>query len=414
VRSLRCPLQGADLLPGYWRHAHSNVILWRHYNRRIAIITEFTSAQAMTELTSAIDSESPPTWLQFLRQQGALPSGSTAAGAHGFTMAHATTQAGPGFFSPLTSLGLIAATGDEAAKFLHNQLTNDVENLREDEARLAGYCTAKGRLIATLLMWQSGGVITMQLPREIQATVQKRLQMFIMRTKAKLADVSEARVAIGFAGGPAAAVLQRWFPPLPERVWSARHGDAGTLIRMPDADGLARYQWIAPVAQAMQAWPELVASLPLQNESAWRLQEIHAGLPQVVQATQEKFVPQMINFEAIGGVNFRKGCYPGQEIVARSQYLGKLKRRMLPATIRLDGSTSIAAAAPGTEVFSDADPAQPAGQIVNVEFASEGELHCLVELKTAALESGVLHLGSASGAVLHMLPLPYALIDPTE
>jgi folate-binding protein YgfZ len=367
----------------------------------------------MTEPTSAIDTESSGTWLHFLRQQGALPSGSTTIERHGFTMAGPSEQAEPGFFAPLPSLGLIAATGDDAAKFLHNQLTNDVENLSPDEARLAGYCTAKGRLLATMLMWQSAGVITLQLPREIQAAVQKRLQMFIMRAKAKLADVSEAQAAIGFAGSPAAAVLQRWFPSLPERIWSATHGDAGTLIHLPDADGLARYQWIAPVQRAIEAWPELVASLPLQSESAWRLQEIHAGLPQVVQATQEKFVPQMINFEVIGGVNFRKGCYPGQEIVARSQYLGKLKRRMLPAIIRTEGSESDVMAAPGDEIFSDTDPGQPAGQLVNVEFASKGEMHCLVELKTAALESGALHLGSPSGPVLTMLPLPYALIDPT-
>ncbi|MDB5824371.1 MAG: folate-binding protein [Herminiimonas sp.] len=366
----------------------------------------------MTEPISASETQLPGTWLQFLQKQSALPSESTASSEHGFTRAGTPAQDTTGFFAPLPSLGLIAATGDEAAKFLHNQLTNDVENLSVDEARLAGYCTAKGRLLATLLMWQSDGVITMQLPREIQATVQKRLQMFIMRAKAKLADVSEAQVAIGFAGGSAALALQRWFPVLPEPVWSVRHGDPGTLIRMPDADGLARYQWIAPVEQAMAAWPALVAALPLQKESAWRLQEIHAGLPKVVQATQEQFVPQMINFEAIGGVNFRKGCYPGQEIVARSQYLGKLKRRMLPATIRLDENERVAAS-PGAEIFSDADPAQPAGQIVNIEFASEGEAHCLVELKTAALESGALHLESPSGPVLHMLPLPYALIDPT-
>jgi folate-binding protein YgfZ len=365
----------------------------------------------MTEHSSTTASEPSAAWLQFLQLQGALPSESTVSSAHGFPMALAIAQADASFFAPLPSLGLIAASGDEAAQFLHNQLTNDVENLAATQARLAGYCTAKGRLLATLLIWKAEGVVYLQLPRQIQPTVQKRLQMFILRAKAKLADVSEAQVALGFSGATAAAALQRWFPTLPETVWSARHGEAGTLIRMADAEGVARYQWIAPVQQAMQAWPDLTAALPLRSESAWRLQEIHAGLPQVVQATQEQFVPQMINFEVIGGVNFRKGCYPGQEIVARSQYLGKLKRRMLPATIRLEGSG--ATAAPGAEIFSDADPGQPAGQIVNVEPASETELHCLVELKTVALESGALHLGSASGPVLHMLPLPYALIDPT-
>lgn len=329
----------------------------------------------------------------------------------GFPAADAPGQANGDFFAALPDLGLIAASGDEAAQFLHNQLTNDVEHLPADEARLAGYCTAKGRLLATLLAWKASDAIFLQLQRAIQPAVQKRLQMYIMRSKAKLTDVSDTQVALGFAGAKAATVLQRWFPSLPARTWSTAQGDAGTLIRMADADGMPRYQWIAPLERAMAAWPELAAALPVRSESAWRLQEIHAGLPHVVQGTQELFVPQMINFEVVGGVNFRKGCYPGQEIVARSQYLGKLKRRMLPAVIDRAGSTALPA--PGTEIFSEADPTQPAGQIVNIEPASESELHCLVELKTAALEAGSMHLGSASGPVLRFLPLPYVLTDPT-
>jgi folate-binding Fe-S cluster repair protein YgfZ len=115
----------------------------------------------------------------------------------------------------------------------------------------------------------------------------------------------------------------------------------------------------------------------------------------------------MINFEVLGGVNFRKGCYPGQEIVARSQYLGKLKRRMLPALVH---ATAVAA---GAEVYASTDPAQPCGQIVNAETSGE-QTHCLVELKTAVLEEGAsIHLGSADGPLLQIGALPYALIDPT-
>jgi folate-binding protein YgfZ len=132
------------------------------------------------------------------------------------------------------------------------------------------------------------------------------------------------------------------------------------------------------------------------------LSAIHAGVPQVSQPTQEQFVPQMINFELIGGVNFRKGCYPGQEIVARSQYLGKLKRRMALAT--LDN----AAARPGDEVFSSADPDQPCGMIVNAAPNGAGGADVLVEIKLAAIDSAVRH-GSAGGTALSFLPLPYAL-----
>jgi hypothetical protein len=204
----------------------------------------------------------------------------------------------------------------------------------------------------------------------------------------------------------AAAALAAWFAELPAAPYAKVDSEAGSLIRLADANGQARYQWIAPLAVAQQAWDKLVSMLPPAPPSAWRLSEIDAGIPTVVAATQEQFVPQMVNYEVVGGVNFRKGCYPGQEVVARSQYLGKLKRRMLPATVRTEN------VAPGMEVFAAAEPEQPCGQIVNAEVR-DGIVHCLVELKTAALEAGGLHLGSASGPALAIGALPYALTDPS-
>jgi len=171
-----------------------------------------------------------------------------------------------------------------------------------------------------------------------------------------------------------------------------------------------RLQWITSPAIAMQVWPELAKSLAVAAPSAWNIQQIRAGLPQIVQATQEKFVPQMLNFEVIGGVNFRKGCYPGQEIVARSQYLGKLKRRMSIATI-----THAVDAAPkaSDEIFSKGDPEQACGMIVNAERLSETESICLAEIKVAELESHTIHFLTAEGPALAFLPLPYEIIDVT-
>jgi len=348
-------------------------------------------------------STSTTPWLDFLATQGARLSASTAPEVVGFQ----DESNAANIVVPLTHLGLIAATGEEAASFLHNQLTNDVQALGLSEARLAGYCTPKGRLLATMLIWKSSDAILLQLPREIQATVQKRLQMFILRAKAKLADVSDSQVALGLAGPDVAAALAPWFPDLPAAAYGVKQQAAGTLIRMPDAAGVPRFQWIAPLETAQQAWPQLAQSLRPAATAAWRALDIQAGIPLVVQATQEQFVPQMINFEVLGGVNFRKGCYPGQEIVARSQYLGKLKRRMLPAQVAATGVR------PGTEVFASSDPDQPCGQVVNAEASGDRTL-CLVELKTAVLEQGGdIRLGSASGPVLEIGTLPYELIDPT-
>jgi hypothetical protein len=318
-------------------------------------------------------------------------------------------SAAAGFVAPLTDLGLMAFSGEDAAHFLHNQLTNDIEHLGPEEARLAAYCSPKGRMLASLLAWRKDDAVVLALPRAIQPAVQKRLQMFILRAKVKAADVSDNLVALGIGGVKAGAALTPLFAELPAAPYAKLDGDAGTLIRVTDAFGAPRYQWIATPEQARQAWPQLAQALRPAGTALWRLADILAGIPQIVAATQESFVPQMVNFEVIGGVNFKKGCYPGQEIVARSQYLGKLKRRMVLAT--LDAGAANEAVEAGMEVFSAADPEQPCGMVVNAEKSSPAAFALLVEVKTSAVDEGSVHLGSATGPVLSIQPLPYALPD---
>ena len=147
-------------------------------------------------------------WQQFLTQSGAATSATAPASMNSAAIAS-------GFVAPLNDLGLIAVAGEDAAKFLHSQLTNDVEHLGAGEVRLAGYCSPKGRLLATLLMWKSADAIMLQLPLEIQVPVQKRIQMFVLRAKAKLADVGGQQEQLGLAGAAAQTVLKNWFPDLP-------------------------------------------------------------------------------------------------------------------------------------------------------------------------------------------------------
>lgn len=343
-------------------------------------------------------------WLSFLSQQGAQLSSTQPHDVTGFQHTSLPASASRDFICALPALGLSQASGEDAAHFLHNQLTNDVEHLPANEARLAGYCSPKGRMLASLLMWRTEQGIFLQMPREIQPAVQKRLQMFVLRSKAKLADVSEQFAILGLSGDAAAPALAPWFKELPTSSYAKIDSPAGTLIRMNDVAGAPRYMWIAPVDIAEQAWPELSKTLVPRPSSAWRLSDIRAGIPQIVQATQEQFVPQMVNFELVGGVNFKKGCYPGQEIVARSQYLGKLKRRMMRATISTQEPVHA-----GTEIFSSTDPEQPCGMIVNAEAAAQDHVECLVEIKLGMLDEGSIHLGSATGPALSFQPLPYAL-----
>jgi folate-binding protein YgfZ len=346
-------------------------------------------------------------WLAFLVQHGAQLSSTEPHDVIGFQHPSLPASESRNFICALPALGLTQASGEEAAHFLHNQLTNDVEHLPSSEARLAGYCSPKGRLLASILMWRTEPSIFLQMPREIQPAVQKRLQMFVLRSKVKLADVSDQFAILGLSGDEAASALAHWFDVLPSSPQAKTDSPSGTLVRVNDADGAPRYMWIAPVEVAEQAWPGLTQTLVPRASSAWRLGDIRAGIPQIVRATQEQFVPQMVNFEIVGGVNFKKGCYPGQEIVARSQYLGKLKRRTMRATISTQEPVHA-----GAEIFSSTDPEQPCGAIVNAEATSDGHTECLVEIKLGMLDEGSIHLGSANGPALAFQPLPYAL--PTD
>ncbi|WP_256080371.1 folate-binding protein YgfZ [Massilia sp. YIM B04103] len=312
------------------------------------------------------------------------------------------TELAVGFVAPVTDQGLIAFTGAESATFLHSQLTNDVEHLGRDEVRLAGYCSPKGRLLASFLMWRNEESVFLQLAREIQPALQKRLQMFVLRAKTKASDAGEGQVVLGLGGGQAEAVLQTWFDVLPAKPYSKIEHPLGTLLRVADAFGAPRYLWLATPETATTAAPVLAERLNVGGNAAWRLSEIHAGVPQIAAATQEQFVPQMINLELLGGVNFKKGCYPGQEIVARSQYLGKLKRRTALVSVAAD-------ALPGVEVFSPADPEQPCGMVVNAAPNGAGGSDALVEMKLDALESADVRLGAAGGPALQFLPMPYVL-----
>lgn len=314
-------------------------------------------------------------------------------------------QVAAGFVATVIDQGLIAISGDDAAKFLHTQLTNDVEHLSGAEVRFAGFCTPKGRLQASFLMWRDVDAVYLQLPRAIQAPLQKRLSMFVMRSKARLVDATEAApfaTVLGLGGARAQAALGQIVPTLPATPMTKTDGAFGTVLRLNDAFGAPRYLWLTSSETAAAALSALGTALTVGGTQAWQLATIHAAEPQVGPATQEQFVPQMINLELLGGVNFNKGCYPGQEIVARTKYLGKIKRRA--ALARIDD----AGARPGDEVFSPLDPSQPCGMVVNVAPNGIGGADALVEIKLAQMNEEV-RLGSADGAPVMFLPMPYSL-----
>jgi len=286
----------------------------------------------------------------------------------------------------LTDWGVIRASGADARSFLHGQLTQDVLHLQPGQARLAGYCSAKGRLLASFVVWvDDGGDLLLACSADLLPAVHKRLSMFVLRAKCKLTDATAELPLWGVAGHPDQA------PAL--AVWATGAWSGATLVRLPDAPqeggSTERYLWTGTASPP----------LPALDVDTWRWLEVLSGVPRIAAPTVEQFVPQMVNLELVGGVNFQKGCYPGQEVVARSQYRGTLKRRAY--VIHAD-----APLVAGQEIFSRADPGQPAGMVVLA-----GRNSALAELKIAAAEAGDLQAGP-EGASLRLGPLPYAL--PTD
>lgn len=291
----------------------------------------------------------------------------------------------------LLDWGVMRAQGADAAAFLHSQLTQDITGLPANQARMAGYCSAKGRLLATMVAWRRGAdEFLLACSADLLPTTLKRLSMFVLRAKCTLSDASAELALYGLAGHEATQALQGEAAG----PWQVIERAEAQSIRLPDAEGVPRWLHVAPTHAPAPALPAL-------SPAAWSRLEVASAVPRIVAATAEQFVPQMVNLEAVGGVNFQKGCYPGQEVVARSQYRGTLKRRALLYAAE-------AAAAPGQEVYAADDPAQPAGMVVNAAAAESGGGLALVEVKLAAADMP-LRLGAPDGPALQPRPLPYTL-----
>ena len=294
--------------------------------------------------------------------------------------------------TPLPHLGVIRAEGEDAAKFLHGQLTQDFSLLGLSEARLAAFCSAKGRMQASFVAFKrSHEEIWLVCSRDLLASTLKRLSMFVLRSKVKLSDASESVLLCGVAG----AALQALAAGNPA-AWTQQRLGAASLVSLYPADGQARALWLAPAGTPVPPGPAL-------RVEDWLWAEVRSGVATVTQPIFEAFVPQMLNYESVGGVNFKKGCYPGQEVVARSQFRGTLKRRAYLAHCTAEIQA-------GQEIFDAADGSQPCGIVAQTGAAPQGGWDAIVSLQTASAQSQ-LQVGQAGGPGLGLLPLPYALLE---
>lgn len=300
----------------------------------------------------------------------------------------------------LPQLGVIQAQGEDAAQFLHNQLTQDVLLLSVGQSRLAAFCSAKGRMQASFVLLKAAPeTVLLVMPVDLLAQTLKRLSMFVLRAKVRLSDASAHWQLQGLAGAAALTVLGGASGQVP--AWQTLAQDGSWAIALPPAGlGEQRVQRALCLVPADRALP---VTSPL-DASLWAWGEVLSAVPLITAPLFEAFVPQMLNYESVGGVNFKKGCYPGQEVVARSQFRGTLKRRLARLWSPL-------ALQPGQELFSPADPEQACATVVQCAPRPDGNGHDVLASGTLESMASGWHANSAQGPGLTLLPLPYPLLE---
>ena len=304
-------------------------------------------------------------------------------------------------FADLSHLGVIAVYGADAESFLQSQFSNDISQLTETGTQLDAYCTPKGRILGLMRLFRQGETWYLRLPEDTLEAVIQRLRMYVMRADVTLEDVSDNFLRIGISGEAAVDELQTVMSDVPSEADQLRHSGDITLLRVPGV--LPRFEaYISSLETASKLWDSLNVHGAPVGESAWRLLEIRDGLPNIFAATSELFVPQMTNLQLLNGVSFKKGCYPGQEIVARMQYLGTLKRRMYLGHVDTDQQPS-----PADSLFTGTDSEQAVGRIVDAQPHPDGGQLVLAVMQIKVAEAGDMHLGSAEGPLMVLEPLPY-------
>lgn len=313
------------------------------------------------------------------------------------TQSFSEAPLGDSNLSDLSHLGLIRVSGDDKLTFLQGQLTNDINKVSDSLSQISSYCSPKGRMLTSFRIIQRGDELLLMLPVERLEATLKRLRMFVLMSKVTLEDASEQLLRIELNGRCTGTL-----DTIPTGDNAVINENGLTLIRLPG--DRPRVQVIGEMNAIQPIWEKAAAQATLSSTDAWRLADIRAGLPTVYELTSEAFVPQMANMQLIDGVSFTKGCYTGQEVVARMQYLGKLKRRMYRVGFGTEQQPE-----PGTELYApDSASGQGAGKIVDAAPSPEGGFEALIVTEIANAERGDMRLGDENGAVLNFLDMPYS------
>ena len=297
----------------------------------------------------------------------------------------------------LSHLALLEITGDDATSFLQGQVTNDVRLLDESTAHYTGYCSPKGRLLALFFAFTRQQRIYLQLNTKLLEPISKRLKMYVMRAKVNISNVSDNYVRLGLSGNDTVSLLTPFFSHIPSQAYEVTSTENATLIRLPSI--MPRFEIICHTEHAKEIWQSLKKQCKPVGKSCWEWLEIQAGIPDIYLNTQEEFVPQMVNLDLLNAINFKKGCYTGQEIVARTHYLGKVKRR----TQLMHLNTAIPPQASNDVVNQNNEVI---GKIVRSAPAPTGGYDVLAEIRLDNLEDADLMVNGIKGDIQQ---LPYKL-----
>ena len=336
-------------------------------------------------------------WHQFLQDSISQPIVLGNEKILSFGNSHAEIQAAQtgSVICDLSHLGLLQIQGEDAVNFLQGQVTNDVKQLDGNKAHYTAYCNPKGRMLAIFLAFSHYDHLHLQLPKELVASIIKRLKMYVMRSKVEITDVSESIIKIGLNGINAPNLLRQHFSNVPQNDFDLVSEDTGAVLKLPGL--FPRYEIFADLNNAKLIWSELSNNAVPVGALCWDWLEIQAGIPDVTLNTQEQFVPQMLNLDLLGAINFKKGCYTGQEIVARTHYLGTVKRRTYLAQIN-----SKLQPMAGDDVLND--KGEVVGKVVRSVIASINSYELLVEIRLESVEIGELFI---DGVAITLKSLPY-------
>ncbi len=299
----------------------------------------------------------------------------------------------------LDHYGIIRASGEDGFSFLQGQFGNDLARVDAQHHQLSCYSNPKGRLLAIFRVFRRDEHYYLRLPNEILTPTLDRLRMFVLMARVELEDVSDSQAGIGISGDIAASVVAEVTGAAPEQTGSAISADGISVLRVPGIED--RFEIYATRGTIQSIWTKLETRCEPAGEDQWMHGDLLAGIPTIFDSTREEFVAQMTNLQLVDGLSFKKGCYPGQEIVARTHYLGKLKRRMYLASID-PAKVPLA----GDPVFSR-EGCSPIGKVVDARAIAGQSSHALLVLGIAAAETGDLHLGGRDGPAVTLEALPY-------